>query len=263
MSLSDPTSGAGYAFGEKLPSTDMTTIATQQDRALDIIDGGSFANDANVTITAATGTIRLWNWTGMSQTIGSNRTISLADSTAQILYTGDRVIRRAQPFSIMKVSDYAAAGLATIHGGADWAFAASANAHFIAQSYVDNAGGSVQNPYFISRATNLINGAALQNIGVYFHDPTAGTVAQTYPSFEFRALNNDTGAVTVLLSQTFAGTYRNGYSTQVGASSAHTVDVDLYSYYFSMVGESGTNAVAGGRILGLYVNHTVSNLDES
>lgn len=42
MSLSDPTSGVGYAFGAKLPSTHMTTIATQQPRALDYVNGGTY-----------------------------------------------------------------------------------------------------------------------------------------------------------------------------------------------------------------------------
>lgn len=42
MTLLDPTLGVGYAFGEKLPSTHMTSIATQQPRALDAIDGGAY-----------------------------------------------------------------------------------------------------------------------------------------------------------------------------------------------------------------------------
>jgi hypothetical protein len=35
MALTDPTSGAGYAFGERLTSADMTTLATQQPYGLD------------------------------------------------------------------------------------------------------------------------------------------------------------------------------------------------------------------------------------
>ena len=50
MTLIDPTSGVGYAFGEVLPSADMTTIATQQVRALDIINGGVFTATADVTV---------------------------------------------------------------------------------------------------------------------------------------------------------------------------------------------------------------------
>lgn len=51
MTLSDPTSGAGYAYGAKLPSTHMTTIATQQVRALDIVSGGTYTCVGAVTVT--------------------------------------------------------------------------------------------------------------------------------------------------------------------------------------------------------------------
>jgi len=50
MTLLDPTLGVGYAFGEKLPSTHMTTIATQQPRALDIVNGGSYVQSGQLVI---------------------------------------------------------------------------------------------------------------------------------------------------------------------------------------------------------------------
>ena len=50
MTLLDPTLGVGYAFGEKLPSTHMTTIATQQPRALDIVNGGTYTQSAQLSI---------------------------------------------------------------------------------------------------------------------------------------------------------------------------------------------------------------------
>jgi hypothetical protein len=53
MSLSDPTGAAGYAFGAKLPSTHMTTIATQQVRALDIVSGGTWSLGSNATVNGA------------------------------------------------------------------------------------------------------------------------------------------------------------------------------------------------------------------
>ena len=53
MTLVDPTSAAGYAFGAKLPAADMTTIATQQPDAVDGVNGGTYAGDftLNGTIT--------------------------------------------------------------------------------------------------------------------------------------------------------------------------------------------------------------------
>lgn len=56
MTLSDPTSGAGYAFGEQLTSAHMTTIATQQPDALDIVNGGTYAMG---TVTLNTGTLNV------------------------------------------------------------------------------------------------------------------------------------------------------------------------------------------------------------
>src|SRR5262245_57714111 len=53
MPLSDPTSGAGYAFGQKLPSSHMTTIATQQVRALDVINGGSYDSSSAISLAGA------------------------------------------------------------------------------------------------------------------------------------------------------------------------------------------------------------------
>jgi len=51
MTLVDPTGGLGYAFGQKLPSTHMTTIATQQPFALDIINGGTYVNTGALDVT--------------------------------------------------------------------------------------------------------------------------------------------------------------------------------------------------------------------
>lgn len=50
MTLTDPTSGAGYAFGEILPSADMTTIATQLPRALDGNLGGTYTPTAPIDL---------------------------------------------------------------------------------------------------------------------------------------------------------------------------------------------------------------------
>lgn len=48
--LTDPTGGAGYAFGQILPSSHMTTLAQQQVRALDIVNGGSYTQSDHATI---------------------------------------------------------------------------------------------------------------------------------------------------------------------------------------------------------------------
>ena len=53
MTLIDPTSGLGYAFGQKLPSTHMTTIATQQPNAIDGAGGGAYAPAAPIILNGA------------------------------------------------------------------------------------------------------------------------------------------------------------------------------------------------------------------
>lgn len=50
MSLVDPTSGAGYAFGAKLPATHMTTIATNQPKAVDGSGGGTYTPSAEIIV---------------------------------------------------------------------------------------------------------------------------------------------------------------------------------------------------------------------
>lgn len=54
MTLVDPTATVGYAFGEKLTSADMTTIATQQPDAWDIVNGGTYTT-TGVSVVNATG----------------------------------------------------------------------------------------------------------------------------------------------------------------------------------------------------------------
>lgn len=50
MSLTDPTAGLGYAFGTVLSSSHMTTIATQQPRAIDGESGGTYTPSAAINI---------------------------------------------------------------------------------------------------------------------------------------------------------------------------------------------------------------------
>lgn len=50
MTLVDPTGGVGYAFGEVLPSADMTVIATNQPKAVDGSGGGTYTPSAPVNI---------------------------------------------------------------------------------------------------------------------------------------------------------------------------------------------------------------------
>lgn len=50
MTLVDPTSGVGYAFGEVLPSAHMTTIANNQPDAIDGVLGGAYTATGQIVV---------------------------------------------------------------------------------------------------------------------------------------------------------------------------------------------------------------------
>lgn len=54
MALVDPTGGIGYSFGQKLPSTHMTTIAQQQPNAIDGVGGGTYTPAAPLVVNGIT-----------------------------------------------------------------------------------------------------------------------------------------------------------------------------------------------------------------
>jgi hypothetical protein len=49
MTLVDPTAGAGYAYGEKLPLGDVNTIVNQQPNAVDGVGGGTYSGNNSFT----------------------------------------------------------------------------------------------------------------------------------------------------------------------------------------------------------------------
>lgn len=55
MTFTDPTSGAGYAFGEELPCAHMRTVATSAHHMLDGGQGGSYEPTAAINISGAHG----------------------------------------------------------------------------------------------------------------------------------------------------------------------------------------------------------------
>lgn len=121
--LTDPTGGIGYLNGEVLPSADMTTIATQQPNALDVVNGGNYDNEANIVINNG-GTVKLLGLAGMKLYLYQDTVLVAA---APILYgTPRQVIKRCHsPASLVcEISD-------TVAGFGDWSYAG-----------IDNSGGS-------------------------------------------------------------------------------------------------------------------------
>jgi len=94
--LIDPTGGVGYAFGQVLPSSHMTTIATQQPRALDAVNGGSYTATANLdwnfgtfdlTIVGAAGSLFLF--TPDVFTVIATTAASLTSTTVSVIASGN------------------------------------------------------------------------------------------------------------------------------------------------------------------------------
>lgn len=94
MTLADPTGGAGYIFGQSLPAAHMTTIATNQPKAVDGNGGGTWTPSASIIL----------NGTGALQ-LG-----------AKLKYTS-RTVSRAQPLVMSALTanwDWAAAAVGTV-----------------------------------------------------------------------------------------------------------------------------------------------------
>lgn len=92
MTLSDPTSGSGWSFGEVLASADLNTIALQQPDALDGAAGGSYTPSSAITVNGSgmviggsglslNGVLDLSVGSDISDT--NNQTIDPADGTIQ------------------------------------------------------------------------------------------------------------------------------------------------------------------------------------
>jgi hypothetical protein len=86
MPLTDPTSGAGYRFGQKPSSAELTTIATQQSRAMDGTVGDDISADASVLLDLDHGTTY--------RVIGTPSVLRNIDLPMTGVATGERVFIR-------------------------------------------------------------------------------------------------------------------------------------------------------------------------
>lgn len=81
MSLVDPTSGIGYAYGEVLPSADVTTVFTQQQDALDGAGGGAYTLTAPLSIAGDSVTV---DELVVGNTISETSTLTPSSLTASV-----------------------------------------------------------------------------------------------------------------------------------------------------------------------------------
>lgn len=137
MTATDPTSGAGYAFGEVLTSAHMTTIANQQPNLLDAIGGGSYTLGTNLTWTTATGITLTFAAAGtgavaftapaafLSSTVSlQNCTLTVTSSTAATWATGTSLTMAAGSTMVDHSDHTTVDGNWTISGGT-WASSGS------------------------------------------------------------------------------------------------------------------------------------------
>ncbi len=228
MALSDPTSGSGYSTGQKLPSTHMTTIATQQVRALDAVNGGSYTLVSTLTadgsstvtlnwVTVNVGSSSLWTWQGTN-----------------LPRIASRTYKRVQPLI--------AAGTTTFSGGSD--FSTAPVGALLTQNYVDT--GGTNDPYCLIPLSNLIDLATLTQIDLTI-DPVNSSTAAEKP--EMTIMRGGAGAPVQVGSTVVDGTSGAGYQAEhtitTGVISVSIDHADELDYYLRIKGESGAGSVAG------------------
>lgn len=255
MTCTDPTGGAGYATGERLPSTHMTTIATQQPRILDIIDGGNFANLQNVTLSAGSAFIRHFIFEGMKVYIQADAQLDSSliinnGSGGQITYGTPTQLRRQQPLSAWDIS--------TNSGGDDW-IRDPAIRGALKLDWV-NSGGSTQAEAWIE-CNNIANGLPIANFGAVVNDPNTGAEATVKPDLSlYRVdLSGSSPTLTQIGSTLSFSSYRNG-TTEQTASVSHTVSAVDNRYLMRIRGEASTNAATGLRIYQPFIEFTIADL---
>lgn len=166
MSLTDPKSGVGYAFGEKLSSAHVNTVWAQQVRALDAVNGGTYALGSDVVLNGA-GIFKFNHVelkSGGSSSIDHNVTVNDGKDvswagTSNLPKLGARTYTIGQP---LVVADIPAVG---------WFFQTTGTA---AGRWVNNDVALARSIWFV--LTKLPNLTTLQKVRVFL-DGDAGGVA--------------------------------------------------------------------------------------
>ncbi len=221
MAFTDPTGGVGYAFGERLSSTHMTTIAIQQPRAMDGTSGGTYVPTADVVIQGATYGLRLDtdNW------------IKLASRDTIYMIPLSSGLYRMTNFSGMGTADYdtGRSGGSFSTGAVTSVYSNATNQPLIAW-HLD--------PY-------LRDGDVIKTLTLTLNPAGAGAAPSILPTLEL-GYAAGLGSYSTLTAATDAGggSYRNVHT--IAASPNYTVDRSSLRYIIAQFkGEAGTNATVG------------------
>lgn len=225
MTLVDPTSGLGYSFGQKLPSTHMTTIATNQPKAVDGDGGGTWTPSAPIIL----------NGTSALQLGG------------MLKYTS-RNITRAQPI-IPQVTDVANWNwVADMSGLLTWKNLVTATrcqveltklAHNSTVSEVrlffQGGGGHAALPAVMPafRLYRINTSGVYVALGASTNDPSANVAA-----------------------------YEAAHSVNINLTASFVVDLTQYRYILAVASESGANYQTGGSVLAITTTMAVTEQAE-
>lgn len=263
MSLTDPTAGLGYSFGARLPSADINTVFTQQVRALDVVQGGSYTLTGNIVLSQSGSP----TWTSHVATVYDNSlTVSGADFN---LDTGGFVMDAAAfvqysparthysycntPSSVVTFASTVVSG-----GGAlDWTLGASIGSGVaptscaVVQQQVDAANSNFAVIDF--DLTSFITRGTIEGVQVYIDPAGAGSNPQSMPQMSLWKRDDQGTETQIGTTKTDAsGSYRTAHYVVLDVSTA--VSGNAYQYnpsstgetlFLRFRGENGTNAAAG------------------
>jgi hypothetical protein len=230
--LVDPTAGVGYAFGEVLPSSDMTTIAANMPKAVDGSAGGTYTPGTAITI----------NGSGIV-------TSSLTCSGTTKLKLASRTLTRIQPIF---PDLFSGGGVATCTRAVNFAFRDTKAA----------SPGTI----WLMPLTKLINGATLTKIDMSI-DPANGRAGNLGTCPKFEIFTQTTAGVTASLGTSTDATagvipaYEAIHNlTKSGLASV--IDTTTYAYWLVVTGESGANYTQNLLYLGVLATMTVTEYSE-
>jgi len=226
MTLVDPTGGLGYTFGQKLPSTHMTTIAGNQPKAVDGNGGGTWAPGAPIILNGA----------------------SALQLGAKLNYTSRSVVRMQSLNPQARAADWTWALGAT---GVVWQNANAAAASKMQAQLAQIAHNSV-----VTGIRAFYKGAA-GHVGL----PASMPKFTVYRVDSSNTYTGVAGTTTDPSATVAAFQAAHSITLSVGGGS-FTADLTQYNYVMVVEPESGMNALAGAQYLGAEVTMTITEQAE-
>lgn len=260
--LTDPTGGLGYAFGARLPSADVSTVFTQQVRAWDIVQGGSYTTTGNTTV-AASGS-PTWSfavpatWTARLTVDGDDLYLNtggfVMDASAFVQYSPARTYNAYgnMPTSLVCFASTVVSGGSAL----DWTIGNSigsgvaATSAAVIQRQVDAA--NVNFAYIDFDLTSILRRGTVETCSISIDPAGAAGNPTSLPQLELWKRNGSTETQIGSTATDASGSYRNPHSFSLDVSTAVSGDAYQYnpdstgeSLFLRFYGENGTNATAG------------------